>query len=58
MPDLLGDDFHVVRTNAKPEGAALVEVLKTLRAHPLVAWSERMNSGASKMGNGSAGPAA
>lgn len=35
---------------AQPEAAALVEVLKTLRAHPLVAWCERMNSGAAKMG--------
>jgi hypothetical protein len=50
MLDLLGDDLPVVRTNAKPEAAALVEVLKTLRAHPLVAWCERMNSGAAKMG--------
>lgn len=34
------------RKNAKPEAAALVEVLKALRTHPAVAWCERMNSGA------------
>ena len=50
MADLLGDDFPLVRTNAKPEAAALLEVLKTLRAHPMVAWCERMNSGAAKIG--------
>lgn len=50
MADLLGDDFPLVRTNAKPEAAALVEVLKALRAHPMVSWCERMNSGAAKMG--------
>ena len=50
MTDLLGDDFPVVRTYAKPEAAALLEVLKTLRAHPMVAWCERMNSGAAKIG--------
>lgn len=50
MADLLGDDFPLVRTHAKPEAAALVEVLKTLRAHPAVAWCERVNSGAAKVG--------
>lgn len=30
----------------KPEGAALVEVLRTLRAHPAVGWCHRMNTGA------------
>ena len=39
------------RTNAKPEAAALCEVLKALRAHPAVVWCERMNSGAAKVGN-------
>lgn len=34
------------RTNSRPEAAALAEVLKALRAHPAVAWCERMNSGA------------
>ena len=34
------------RRNARPEAAALAEVLKTLHGHPAVAWCERMNSGA------------
>lgn len=51
MSDLLGDDLPIVRTNDRPEAAALVEVLKTLRAHPMVAWCERMNSGAAKVGS-------
>lgn len=51
MADLLGDDFPLVRTNAKPEAAALAEVMQTLRCHPLVAWCERMNSGAAKIGD-------
>ena len=39
------------RTNDRPEAAALVEVLKALRAHPAVVWCERMNSGAARVGN-------
>jgi len=39
------------RTNSKPEAAALHEVLLALRNHPLVAWVERQNSGAAKVGN-------
>lgn len=39
------------RTNSKPEAAALVEVLKALNAHPGVAWCERMNSGAARIGS-------
>ena len=39
------------RTNDKPEAAALAEVLKALRAHPAVAWVERMNTGAARIGN-------
>ena len=51
MVDLFGDDLpNVPRTNARPEAAALVEVLRTLRAHPMVAWAERMNSGAVRIG--------
>lgn len=38
------------RKNSRPEAACLVEVLKTLRGHPLVAWVERQNSGAFKDG--------
>jgi hypothetical protein len=49
--DLLGDAVTPVR--AKPtlaEAAALVEVMRALRAHPAVAWVERANSGAARMG--------
>lgn len=50
--DLLGmPTAPIKRTNSKPEAAALVEVLQALRAHPAVAWCERMNSGAAKVGN-------
>lgn len=50
--DLLGDTLSAPkRTNDKPEAAALCEVLKALRAHPLVAWAERQNSGAARIGN-------
>lgn len=38
------------RRNARRESAALVEVLKALRAHPCVAWAERQNSGAVRIG--------
>lgn len=47
--DLLGDEIQTPRTNTRPEAAALVEVMKAVRAHPLVAWAERMNSGAAKV---------
>lgn len=50
MPDLFGLEQQAKRTNDRPEAAALVEVLKALRAHPMVAWCERMNSGAARMG--------
>lgn len=50
MTDLLGDDLPLVRKNDRPEAAALVEVLKALNAHPTVAWCERMNSGAVRIG--------
>jgi len=49
--DLLGDALLLVRNNAKPEAAALKEVLLALTAHSAVAWCERMNSGAAKIGN-------
>ena len=51
MNDLLGDALPVARKNDRPEAAALVEVLQALTAHPAVAWCERMNSGAAKIGN-------
>lgn len=38
------------RKNVRHEAACLLEVLKALRSHPLVAWCERQNSGAFKDG--------
>ena len=49
--DLFGMEHPARRKNAKPEAGALVEVLKALRTHPGVAWVERMNSGAAKIGS-------
>ena len=34
----------------RPEAAALVEVLKALRAHPAVSWAERQNTGSARIG--------
>lgn len=51
MADLFGLELPAKRSNSRPEAAALVEVLKALRAHPAVAWCERQNSGAAKVGN-------
>jgi len=50
MTDLFGLEQQPKRSNNRPEAAALVEVLKALKAHPAVAWCERMNSGAARMG--------
>ena len=50
MTDLFGLEHDRKRSNSAPEAAALVEVLKALRTHPAVAWCERMNSGAARMG--------
>ena len=50
MLDLFGLEQQPRLTHDRPEAAALVEVLKALRAHPAVAWVERMNSGAARMG--------
>lgn len=50
MNDLLGDDLPVERKNDRPEAAALREVLKALETHSAVAWCERMNSGAFRIG--------
>lgn len=50
--DLFGGDvLPLARKNNRPEAAALKEVLKALAAHPAVAWCERMNSGAVKIGS-------
>lgn len=52
LPDLFGMEASPnKRNNHRPESAALVEVLKALRAHPAVVWCERMNSGAARVGN-------
>lgn len=49
--DLFGFEVETERTNGKPEAAALQEVLKVLRHHPVVAWAERQNTGAAQIGN-------
>ena len=49
MNDLFGLEQTPKRTNDRPEAAALVEVLKAVRTHSLVAWAERKNSGAAKV---------
>ena len=41
---------HNPKKNKRPEAAALMEVLKALRNHSAVAWCERQNSGAAKVG--------
>lgn len=48
--DLLGDELTEPRHHARPETAALHEVLAALRAHPAVAWVERQNAGAARIG--------
>ena len=48
--DLFGWEQPMPRRLDRKEAAALVEVLKALRNHPAVAWVERMNSGAARMG--------
>lgn len=50
MIDLFGLEQQTPRVHDRKEGAALVEVLKALNTHPAVAWCERMNSGAARMG--------
>ncbi len=49
--DLLGDALPVEHKNDRPEAAALREVLQALTAHSAVAWCERMNSGAARIGS-------
>lgn len=48
--DLFGLEQATPRTLDRKEAAALVEVLMALRSHATVAWCERMNSGAARMG--------
>lgn len=50
MPDLFGLEQAPPRNLDRKEAAALVEVLQALRTHPAVAWCERMNSGAARIG--------
>lgn len=50
MTDLFGLEQQTPRINDRKESAALVEVLKALKAHPAVSWCERMNSGAARIG--------
>ena len=51
MTDLFGLEQQTPRKNDRREAAALVEVLKALNTHAAVAWCERMNSGAARMGS-------
>jgi hypothetical protein len=39
------------KTKDVPESTVLIEVLKALKAHPEVAWCERVNSGATRIGS-------
>ena len=48
--DLFGMEHSTPRILDRKEAAALLEVLQALRVHPAVAWCERMNSGATRMG--------
>lgn len=48
--DLFGMEQAPPRIVDRKEAAALVEVLLALRSHAAVAWCERMNSGAARMG--------
>ena len=50
-PDLFSMERTEPRRDDRKEAAALMEVLQTLRHHPAVAWCERMNSGAVRMGS-------
>ena len=51
MTDLFGfEDSPLAKKNNRPESAALAEVLRALKHHPAVAWAERQNTGAAKVG--------
>ena len=47
---MFGMERETAQTRDRKEAAALVEVLQALRSHAGVAWCERMNSGAVRMG--------
>lgn len=49
--DLFGMGQASKPVHDRLEAAALTEVLKALKAHPAVAWCERQNSGAARIGN-------
>ena len=51
MNDLLGDALPLEQKNRTPESGAMREVLQALSAHWSVAWCERLNSGAAKIGS-------
>ena len=48
--DLFGLEQALPRVLDRKEAAALREVLQALNTHPAVAWCERMNSGAMRIG--------
>ena len=48
--DLFGLEQEQPGALDRKEAAALLEVVQALRAHPAVAWCERMNSGAARIG--------
>ena len=48
--DLFGLEQAPLRIRDRKEAAALVEVLQALRTHSAVAWVQRMNTGAARMG--------
>lgn len=50
-PDMFGLSRVEPRRVDRKEAAALVEVLRALRTHPAVAWVERMNTGAARIGD-------
>ncbi len=51
MTDLFGLEQQIPKRSDSKEAAALVEVLKALRAHPAVSWCERQSSGAAHVNN-------
>jgi hypothetical protein len=41
----------MLRADPNTESAALKAILKAIKGHPAVAWCERMNSGAARIGS-------
>jgi hypothetical protein len=51
MLDLIGDELlPLEQTHVQPEAGALKEVIRALRSHSSVAWVQRQNTGAAKVG--------